>query len=347
MQLEDNIVGPLLKAKETNQKPSADHAKSQGLEYRWLCQQWEQLVAQEGVLWRYYAQPRENQGWLQLVISCNLRPSILEELHQGVGSGHLGHDKTLSRLKQRFHWPGHFNDVRNWCKSCVNCNTKKISAPTQRAPMGTIIAGYPMQIVDTDLVGPLPESENGNRYILVVADYFTCWMEAFPIPNQEASTVATKLVDEVFLRFSVPVQLHSDQGRQFESQLLFVIYNLLNITKTRTTPNHPQCDGLVEWFNRTLLNMLATCVKDCPFEWEHHIRKVCMAYNSSVQSSTGYTPFYWMFGRQTRLPVDIMYGTSTQQPSSPGEHARLLQCQLQSAFELVKEHTSRKHNSMI
>ena len=260
MQLDDNIVGSLLQAKETNQKPSADHAKCQGLEYRRLYQQWDQLVAQDGVLWRYYAQPREQQGWLQLVVTCNLRPSILEELHQGVGSGHLGHDKTLSRLKQRFYWPGHFNDVHNWCRSCVNCNTRKLSAPARRAPMGTITAGYPMQIVATDLVGPLPESENGNRYILVVADYFTRWMEAFPLPNQEASTVASKLVDEVFLRFSVPEQLHSDQGRQFESQLLSEICKLLKITKTKTTPYHPQCDGLVERFNRTLLNMLATFV---------------------------------------------------------------------------------------
>ena len=71
--------------------------------------------------------------------------------------------------------------------------------------------------------------------------------------------------------------------------------------------------------------MLITCVKDCPFEWEHHIQKVCMAYNSSVQSSTGCIPFYLMFGRQAHLPVDIMYGTSTQQSSSPEEHARFLQ----------------------
>ena len=86
--------------------------------------------------------------------------------------------------------------------------------------MGTITASYPMQIVATDLVGPLPESVTGNRYILVVADYFTRYMEAFPLPNQEATTVARKLVDENFLRFSTPEQFHSDQGRQCEGQLI-------------------------------------------------------------------------------------------------------------------------------
>ena len=86
--------------------------------------------------------------------------------------------------------------------------------------MGSMFARYPMQIVATDPVGTLPESEIGNPYILVVADYFTCWVEAFPLPNQEADTVATKLVVEVCLRFSIPNQLHSDQGQPFESHLI-------------------------------------------------------------------------------------------------------------------------------
>ena len=149
-------------------------------------------------------------------------------------------------------------------------------------------------MIAVDLVGLLPETPNGNSYILVVGDYFTCWMEALPIPNQEATTVASKLVDEIFLRFSILEQLHSDQGAQFESQLMSEVCNLLHIHKTRTTPYHPQRDGLVERFNRTLLNMLGTCASDHPFNWEQYIRKVCI--------STGYTSFYLMFGRQARLP---------------------------------------------
>ena len=196
-----------------------------------------------------------------------------------------------------------------------------------------------------DILGPLPESETGNSYIMVVGDYFTRWMEAFAIPNQEATTVAEKLVEEVFMRFSIPEQLHSDQGRQFESKFLTEICNLLNIQKSRTTPYHPQSDGLVERFNRTLLDMLATCTKDHPFDWENYIRKVCMAYNTSVQSSTGYTPFYLMFGRQARIPVDIMYKTGNANTSSqtPGEYATTLQNRLKSAFEIVQRRLSQAH----
>ena len=109
-----------------------------------------------------------------------------------------------------------------------------------------------------DILGPFTESDSGNNYILVVSDYFTKWTEAYAIPNQEATTVAKKLTDEFFFRYSPPEQPHSDQGRQFESQLLAEVCKLLGIRKTRTTPYHPQSDGLVERYNRTLLCMLAT-----------------------------------------------------------------------------------------
>ena len=241
-------------------------------------------------------------------------------MHGGVASGHLGEEKTLSRLKERFYWPGHWNDVKDWCNTCPNCVTRKSSGTKRRAPLQTIKAGYPMQIVAVDILGPMPETEEGYRYILVAGDYFTRWMEAYAIPNQEAKTIANKLVNELFCRFSPPEQLHSDQGKQFESDLLKEICKLLHVEKTRTTPYHPQCDGLIERFNRTLLSMLATSVKDNPFDWEKQLPKVCMAYNTSVQSSTGYTPFYLMFGRQARIPIDLMFNLDCQPEREPNEH---------------------------
>ena len=98
----------------------------------------------------------------------------------------------------------------------------------------------------------------------------------------------------MFFRFSPPGQLHSDQGKQFESELLAEVYKLLGIAKTQTTPYHPQ-------FNRTLLNMLATAATEHPFQWQDHLRPLCMAYNSSVNPTTGHSPFFLMFGRQARM----------------------------------------------
>ena len=156
-------------------------------------------------------------------------------------------------------------------------------------------------------MGPLPETDQGSKYVLVAVDYFTRWVEAYGIPNQEAMTVARKLVDEMFCRFSPPEQLHSDQGQQFESALVKEICNILEVKKTHTTPYNPLGNGMVGRFNRTLLDMLSTTVGKHPSNWEQNIRRVCLAYNSSVHASTGLSPFFLMFGRQVKLPVDLMY----------------------------------------
>jgi len=184
----------------------------------------------------------EEQGWLQLIVPRVLQEAVLAEVHEGISGGHLGKDKTIHHPKERFYWPGHYNDVQQWCSTCASCATRK-SNP--KAPLETITAAYPTQIIAVDLVGPLPKSENKNPYIMVVGDYYTRWMEAIPIPNQEASTVAEKLVDEVFLKFSVPEQLHTDQGRIFESQLMSEVYKLLRIHKTRMT--HIFCNVMALW----------------------------------------------------------------------------------------------------
>eukprot|EP00731_Ephydatia_muelleri_P037157 Em0403g6a len=138
-------------------------------------------------------------------------------------------------------------------------------------------------------------------------------------------------------------QLHSDQGRQFESDLVKEICELLQIRKTRTTPYHPQCNGMVERFNRTLLDMLSTAVDNHQADWQQHIRKLCLAYNSSVHSSTGFTPFFLMFGRQAKLPIDLMYGTNQMEPNTTSEYARCLKDALQEAYALVRERCQTEH----
>ena len=341
-QLADPIIRPVLQAKEEEDSPDAEATRSYPPATRRLLQQWSQLRIKDKVLWRLFESEDGSSQHLQLVVPTSLREGILQELHAGISGAHLGEEKTMSRLRERFYWPGQWKDVNNWCRTCSTCATRKTPTPKARAPLGTIRAGYPMQVMAVDILGPLPESEAGNSYILVAGDYFTRWMEAYPIPNQEATTVARVLVDQWFCRFSVPEQLHSDQGRQFESDLIAGVCKTLGIEKTRTTPYHPQCDGLIERFNRTLLDMLATTTHDHPFDWEDNIRKVCLAYNTSVQSTTGYTPFFLVFGRQARVPVDIMYATDKPSETTPGEFATTLQTALENAYSLVRSKTGAK-----
>ena len=115
---------------------------------------------------------------------------------------------------------------------------------------------------------------------------------------------------EIFFRFS-PEALHSDQGRQFDGLLLKEICQILQIKKSRTSPYHPQFDGLVERLNCTLLSMLATSAKDNPLKWEEYLQPICFAYNAGIHSSTGFTPFYLMYGREARFPVDLHFGINS------------------------------------
>lgn len=342
LQVEDGPINLLLQAVEKGEMPEPDIARGQGPEAQRLVQIWRKLVVEDGVLKRKYDNCN-GLVWSQLVLPRTRRDEVLQELHAGALEGHLGTEKTLGKVKERFYWPGMRQDVAIWCETCETCATRKSRPAKNRAPLQTVKVGFPMQVVAVDILGPLVESEAGNSYILVAGDYFTKWMEAYPIPNQEAITVAEKLVDEMFCRFSLPDQLHSDQGKQFESTLLREICKLLNIKKTRTTPYHPQCDGLVERFNRTLLSMLATTTKNDPFNWEGRLRKVCFAYNSSVHASTGQTPFFLMFGRQAKLPIDLMYPTGSSESMPVTQYALQLKEGLEDAYRLVREKLGASH----
>ncbi|KRX21064.1 Gag-Pol polyprotein [Trichinella nelsoni] len=155
-----------------------------------------------------------------------------------------------------------------------------------------------------DLVGPLEETRCVNRYILVVCDYFSKWPEAFPLPDAEAITVATALVKGILCRYGAPETSHSDQGRNFEAEVIREVCRLFGVA--RTTAYHPQPDGLVERINRTLIDMLAKVSIDQPEDWDVHLDRVLLAYRSSVHHTTDDTPCRILFGRELRLPVDVM-----------------------------------------
>uniref|UniRef100_A0AAZ1X5F3 Integrase catalytic domain-containing protein n=1 Tax=Oreochromis aureus TaxID=47969 RepID=A0AAZ1X5F3_OREAU len=140
-------------------------------------------------------------------------------------------------------------------------------------------------------------------------DYFTKWPEAYAVPDQSAVTTAERLVNEMFCRFGVPEELHSDQGRNFEAAVFKEVCQRLGIRKTRTTPLHPQSDGLVERFNHTLATQLAILTSRQQRDWDQHLPLVLMAYRSAVQESTKCTPAALMFGHELRTPVDLVFGS--------------------------------------
>ena len=216
----DPHIGDILKAKRDGKDSKQISTRGCSPEFKRLLQLWNQFCVKRDLLYRVYESEDGKGHYLQLVVPAMFQQEILQQLHSGPVGGHLGTDKTHSKVKQRYYWPGYWKDVQVYCLNCKDCATRKTPTHRRKAALQPVVTGYPLEIVAVDITGPFPQTSDGNRYILVAGDYFTKWTEAYAIVDQEATTVAKKLVDEFICRFSVPHQLHSDQGRQFESKLI-------------------------------------------------------------------------------------------------------------------------------
>lgn len=238
---------------------------------------WEQLQVRDHLLVRVPPSYSDAASSIQVILPKTMIPQVLTMLHNDLTAGHLGIQKLQGKIKDRFYWPGWFGDVRKWCRECVDCASRKTKGSSPCAPLQPSRVSRAYERIALDVLGPLPETLNKNRYILVVGDYFSKWTESFPLPNQEAVTIARVFTEEWVCRYGAPRSLHSDQGRNFESRVFQELCKLLNIHKSRTSPYHPQSDGLIERFNRTLLAMLSLFVDDNQQNWDGLLPYVMMA----------------------------------------------------------------------
>ena len=164
------------------------------------------------------------------------------------------------------------------------------------------ILGVPFERIAMDIVGPLPRSRAGHKYILVVCDYVTHFPEAFPLTRIDAVHIANKLVN-FFSRVGILKGILTDCGSNFTSELLTEIYCLLHVHPIQTTPYHPQTDGLVERFNKTLKSLLHKTVSETGKDWDQLLPYLLFAYREVPQASTGFSPFELLYGRDVRGPL--------------------------------------------
>ena len=295
--------------------------------FRRYRQIWSQLTLQNGLVCRQYAPGPTSDTVLVPVIPASLRSLLIKQHHDAPGAGHLGPDKTAGRIRLVGYWVGMLQDIEEHCRQCAICQSSKLPAPT-RAPLQNVPVGRPWEMVAVDIL-QVPLSYRNNRYLLVIQDYFTKWAEAIPLQDQTADRI-TKELTKVFTTFGVPDILHSDQGRNFESAILRQTLDAFGVTKSRTTAYHPQGDGMVERFNRSLLQMLRAYVQE-EADWERFLPLVLYAYRTAVHSSTGFAPFELMFGRTPQKPV--VHPHTAHDPSSYHDQLQAKLAQLRDFVE--------------
>lgn len=258
-----------------------------------------------GVLVRLYKSNR--YSYVQVMVPLSLRARIISLGHDMLFSAHMGIHRTLIRVTSSFYWPGIAADIRKFCKSCKICLKTRPKGRTPRAPLqcGTPIIDKPFFKVATDIIGPLPMSENKNQYILTMIDYATRWVEAVPLKNITAPIIAEEFL-KIFSRIGIPSVILSDGGPQFVADLMEKVLLLLGIQHSVATPYHPQTNGLCEKINGTIKSLLTKIAHFNHKNWDRLLPCVLFAYRESPQETTGYAPFELVYGSLPRGPMALV-----------------------------------------
>lgn len=290
------------------------------------------LFLDNGVLYRKTILD-DNSERSQLVLPFAYRKSALRGCHEDLFHTHF--DGAIAQLRSRFFWPFMARDLQNKIKSCIRC--VKRGARCEKAPMASIVTSYPLELLSIDY---LTINVNGKKEnVLVMMDHFTKFGHAVVTKDQTARTVARTLWHEFFMLYGFPSRILSDQGKDFQSQLVKEICNVAGIEKCRTTPYHPAGNPVERW-NRTLLGMLRSLEDDVRLNLKQVLPQVVHAYNCCVHESTGYSPYFLFFGRQPRLPIDLAFGLSTGSTvkgMSTSQYVRNLKQGLSNAYKRATE----------
>ena len=290
---------------EHTEKPPAKKLAGESSEVRILCSLWKQFKLVDEILYR--VGKTDLDTW-RLVIPRSIRSKILAELHDSKWAGHPGMSRMKASIGLRFYWPRMRDDIESWVKCCRSCAMNKRGHGRGKAPLIQELSGSPFQRVAFDVIGPIPTTKNGKRFILVVVDYYTKWAEAYDLVDHKASTVANTIIRNWIAHHGVPMRLHCDNAPEFRGHVLKQVKEMLGVKGTFTTPYRPQSNGLCERTNQTIEAILRTLVRENREQWDEVLSFALMAYRATPHTTTGFSPNMLVYGRENTMPCDIMYG---------------------------------------
>ena len=263
---------------------------------------------------------RNKEGRLMKVLKKDEIDSVLWMMHNHPTGGHFGIENTYGKIKERFYWKGMKRDIEQYIKYCDACQRR--GKKEGKGYLNPIKVERPFKRIGIDFVGPLPRTRKGNRYIIVAMDYLTKWPEAKAVKEASAEKTTEFIYQEIICRHGCPKVILTDQGTHFKNKLVEKLCGKFEIKHKLSSPYHPQTNGLVERFNRTLCESLAK-VSEKESQWDEHIHEVLFGYRTNKQSTTKMTPFYLTYGREARLPVDEEDGN--EEDTQLNEEENLLQ----------------------
>ena len=248
----------------------------------------------EGTLCRTAAE------FVQVVIPQSLRDRILGLSHYPKLAGHPGGRKLYKTLRRYFYWPTMALDCYAVAKNCAACARERVKLRKNTKEMKLFTPKAPLEFVAIDILGELITTKRGNRYILVISDRYSKLVRTIPLKKMTAANIAQAFVHHWVFVYGPPVKLLSDNGTQFTARFFQNVCRLLGIRNVFTTTYHPQSNGQVERFNRTLTSALRKYVGQHPKDWALFSDAVTFAYNTQVHRTTNIAPFELVLARELR-----------------------------------------------
>ena len=336
-QAEDHDLKRIIRWISLDKEPSEAKLALSSPTVKHLWRMRQQLLMKNGVLfykWEDALEPRS-----LFVVPFIMRPEIMKLSHDAKLAGHMGRDNTYDTVRQSFFWYGMYANVVRYVATCAKCSMNKRPNKHKKAPQVQYHAGYPMERVHLDILGPFSASPSGNKLVLMMVDNFTKWLEACPLPEASAETIADKAVTEFFSRFGMPNIIHTDHGSNFTGQFFHSLCRMLEIAKTRTTAYRPQSNAQVERYNKTLVASIRTLLGKDIKEWDLYIPFVASAIRCIKNKNTGVSANRLMLGREVTKPAEILFGVQSQHPKlNEPEHVEKMESVLREAHRLARVH---------
>jgi hypothetical protein len=258
----------------------------------------EKFSKKDGILWF------NSVNGPRAVIPKSLRATVLKQEHDSILAGHCGKDTTNKKIASQYYWPNRQHDVEFYCTSCEICSARRLHDKTKMPLVEMPQPTEPFEFVGIDIT-QLPATAE-YQYILTIVCFFSRFLIMVPMKNQEASTVAKAFVENFALKYNIPKFLHSDQGRQFESNLFAELCKLLQIKKLRTSPMHPACNGKTEVTHKFVKRVISSFCGKNQFSWPKLLQYAVCVHNTKPHYSTKKSPYEIVYGRPMRSPFNVV-----------------------------------------
>ena len=229
----------------------------------------------------------DEPGQYQILVPPRLREPLMNLAHLPPQGAHPGSKRMWMNLARQYIWPSMARDCAKYVAGCISCAACKPAFNRHTRPLQLFPPNGPWEFICADILGPLPTTKSGSRFILVISDRFSKFTVAPPLKSISANDVAECLVADWIANFGVPLIILTDNGPQFASKFLQQVSAVLGVHQRFTSAYHPDTNGQAERFNRTVLAMFSHYV-GASLDWDKVLGPVMAAYNSTVHSSTGF-----------------------------------------------------------